>query len=120
MLIEERIIDFCEYTASLSVDIALGAGLGLLVNITVIALTKEFKLSPMAQIVIQFSMIICVLYVLKHISFLGYTIWSGPTAYGILFVSVFLGVQSNIFNLFNHVYKKERDWFNIVDSNQHA
>ena len=84
------------------IDIGSAIVLGGLVNITANIIAKKFDLTFAATIIIQFTAIVMVLYLLKHKSHkLGF-FWRGENAYGLLFTAIFVASQKNLYKFFNH------------------
>jgi hypothetical protein len=99
---------FPYYALEVATDTALSIALGIFVDKIANVGGSYLGLSRHTKLIIQFFLIIWVLYVLKKNSLLMYDSWQGDNSYGIVFMSLFLASQKNLTIFMLDVYGEEK------------
>lgn len=98
--------NFSNFVIEMILDIVMGIGLGIFIDNTSTMLASLFNLTPVFHFILQATMIIVTLYLLKKNSKYLFDAWDGPSAYGILFISLFLASQKNLIIFIEMLYSR--------------
>lgn len=101
------------FTGAIAIDLLLGITFGWITNAFVMILRKKLGLSMQACFVIQLAIIVIILYYLSESTFLSsLSAWHGPYSYGIVFITTFVGSQSNVVRWFGAISQAETEMVN--------
>lgn len=105
--------EFTAYTVEVLSDIFLGLTCGVLVDLLVKSLAREFSLSPIVVSTIQVFAICIVLYLMMKGSEHLTPSWHGSRNYGIVFITVFFASQANLVQFVNWIGETEDDLLDV-------
>lgn len=98
-------LSYPHFAIEVIIDTLLGIMLGILIDKLSDIIGEHLSFS--AKMIVQFILIITVLYVMKNNSKYLYESWVTKGDYGILFTAVFLTSQKNVIMFMNKVYHEE-------------